>query len=127
MQLTNLSPQIIEEMAYEIRRFLLDNEIWMDVSIYFNGRRLSSRIGREFYYNQDVVCLEENINPRNYFVNTGEILCMSFEGTLYHILHYGHTREDALIRNGLYQIFEKYGCYHEFGNAWNLALYRKGE
>lgn len=125
MQLANLSHQIIEEMAYEIKRFLLDHEAWFDVSIYFNGKRLSTRIGLDAYNHPEISLLEENINPKDYFANTGHILCMSFEGTLYHILHYGDTREDALIRNGLYQIFKNYGCYHTYGDPWNLALYRK--
>ena len=125
MKQIHLTKKQIEDLAYDIRRFLLDNEVWMDVSIYFNDKRLSTGIGNKFYYNQDVICLEEDINSKDYFEFTGNILCMSFEGDLYHVLHYGYTKEDEVIRNGLLDIFDKYGCYHEYGNAWNLALYRK--
>lgn len=124
---TKLTPSTIEQMAYEIRRFLLDHLVWIDVCIYFNGKRLSTDLGKNFYYNKDVICLEENINPRDYFEYTGNILCMSFEGELYHVLHYGYDKESEVIRNGLYQIFKKYGCFHEFGDAWNLALYEMNE
>ena len=32
-----LTPERIEELAKEIREFLLDHDMWIDVTIYFNG------------------------------------------------------------------------------------------
>lgn len=119
----------IEEMAVEIRKFLLEHEIWQDVTIYFNGKAFSTSDGTKFYYNdpEHLVVLEDE-DPRKCFdyVNPDHILSMSFEGPLYDCLNmngeYGYAFEN-MVSEGLHRIFSKYGCYCELGNAWNLTLY----
>lgn len=118
----------IEKMAYEIRQFLLDNHIWIDVCIYFNGKALGTSDETGFYYNDpDKVCIRENVDTRKYFQYVGDILSMSFEGDLCGCLNnygeYGYAFDER-IQEGLSVIFKKYGCYYELGNHWNLTLYQ---
>lgn len=48
-----LTPERIEELAKEIREFLLEHGLWQDVDIYFNGKRFTSRDPEtgKYYYN----------------------------------------------------------------------------
>ena len=39
-----LTEQQIEQMAVEIREFLLEHEMWQDTDIYFNGKKFTSMI-----------------------------------------------------------------------------------
>ncbi len=119
----------IEKMAIEVRSFLLEHEIWQDVTIYFNGKAFATSDGKKFAYNDpDNLIVLEGKNPRDYFeyVNPDHILSMSFEGPLYDCLNmngeYGYDFESK-IEEGLREIFSKYGCYYELGNAWNLSLF----
>ena len=38
-----LSAEQIEELAMEIREFLLEHDMWQDVDIYFNHKRFGCR------------------------------------------------------------------------------------
>ncbi len=123
-----LSADKIEEMANEVRDFLIKNELWQDVFIYFNGKAYGTMDGSHFSYNNpDDLIVLENEDPRDYFeyVNPEHILSMSFEGPLYDCLNmngeYGYEFENS-IESSLRKIFEKYGCYYELGNSWNLTL-----
>lgn len=114
----------IEEMANEITNFLEERGIIEDVCIYFNDKRISFSVkwSADYLKYEVVKKEEENICPLDYFKYAREehILSMSFEGELYYSLNYsssGKTEEDLL------KIFEKYGCYFEFGNAWNLSAF----
>lgn len=40
---SRLTPEQIEALAKEIREYLLDNGMWQDVNIYFNGKRFTTR------------------------------------------------------------------------------------
>ena len=114
-----------EALANEIREWLLDNEMWVDTYIYFNGKAYSTsdKETKKFYYNdRDHLIVLENEDPRNYFeyVADPHILSMSFEGPLYDVLNAympGWTRLEEEFR----RIFEKYGVYYELGNSWNLT------
>ena len=117
----------IEKMAFEIRDFLLKNNLWVDVCIYFNGKRLSTHDETGYHYNEpEKICLEEDVDPRDYIQYVGDILTMSFEGDLCGCLNgygeYGY-KFDERIETGLRNIFAKYGCYYELGDHWNLTLY----
>lgn len=54
-----LSPEQIETLAKEIHAFLVYHGLWMDVSIYFNGKRWSTmkKDGDrwEFCYNETAI------------------------------------------------------------------------
>lgn len=117
-----LSEKKREELATEIFEWLVKNELWVDVCIYFNGKRWSThnRETDEYYYNQHKY-YEDEADPKKYFDYVREpenILSMSFEGPLYYVLNGyegGHLEEEFM------KIFEKYGLYWELGNAWNLT------
>lgn len=111
-----------ENLAKEIHSFLVKHELWVDVCIYFNGKRWSTanKNYTEFCYNENRY-FESEANPRDYFEYVRQpenILSMSFEGGLYDILngYYGFKLEAEFQK-----IFEKYGLYYELGNAWNLT------
>lgn len=121
-------------LANEIRQWLLDHEMWIDVSIYFDGVCYSTmkKKGKneyggwiyEFSYNDPNNLFEYPDDPRTYFeyVANPHILSMSFEGPLYDILngYYGEFGYD--LEEEFSNIFHKYGVYYELGNAWNLTV-----
>lgn len=112
-----------ENLAKEIHSFLVNNSLWVDVAIYFNGKCWSTnnKNHTEFCYNENRY-FEKEANPKDYFEYVAEpnILSMSFEGDLYEILNgYHGFKLEAEFR----KIFEKYGLYYELGNAWNLSCF----
>ena len=109
----------VEQLAKEIYDVLLANEMWIDVSIYYNGKRMSSSCGNNFRYNGEPF-IEEDINPKDYFEYCGNILSMSFEGPVYQAINYN----GGDIVDQLDAVFKKHGLYYELGDAWNLSLYK---
>ena len=114
-----------ENMAKDIYNFCIDNDIWSDCIIYFDGMALSSfsnwnnvsgkRVGIELYKYEDK-------NPLNYFKYANpDTLSMSFEGELYDIVN-DFGCEFPGLYNDLNKIFEKYGCWYELGDSWNLTV-----
>ena len=120
-----LSEKKIEKLAVEIRTFLLEHDMWIDTSIYFNGKCFStydSKTDRCFYNDPNNLIVRENEDPRDYFeyVNPEHILSMSFEGSVCKMLYYG---EYPRLKKKFNKIFEKYGLYYEFGDHWNFSCY----
>lgn len=120
-----LTVEQTEQLATEIFNWLVDKEMWIDVAIYFNGKRWNThnKDYTEFCYNERRY-FEDVANPKDYFeyVREPNILSMSFEGSLYEVLNGyvpGWTKLEKEFRN----IFEKYGLYFELGNAWNLTCF----
>lgn len=120
-----LSTEQIEELAVEIREFLLKHDMWIDTCIYFNGKRFSQRNpenGNYYYNDREHLFVEEGIDPRDYFeyVNEDHILSMSFEGSVCHMIYYG---TNPGVKRKFDKIFEKYGLLYEIGDHWNLTCY----
>jgi len=119
-----------EALAKEVRQFLMDNELWADVRIYFNGKAFSTddNNGNYFYNDPDHLIVLEGIDPRNFFeyVAKDHILSMSFEGDFYGCMNF-HCEYGADFDNRIQQEFSdilaKYGVYSELGHAWNLSCY----
>ena len=111
-----------EALANDIYTWCLEHDCWQDVYIYYNGKRMGTsgkdKTGKTVYRYGGTPFIEDNIDPRNYFVYVREpnILRMSFEGALYDILN----NHDMFA---LQDLFSKYGLYYESGNAWNLSAY----
>lgn len=125
MEKQRLTEAQIENLALEIREFLLDHEIWQDVNIYFNHKRIGCqdpKTGKYFYNDRERLFVEEGVEPEKYFkyVNPDHILSMSFEGPVCHMIYYGMNL--GLLRE-FNAIFEKYGLYYELGNHWNFSCY----
>ena len=120
-----LTPEKIENLAVEIREFLLEHGPWQDVDIYFNHKRFGCKdpeTGHYFYNDREHLLVEEGIEPETYFeyVNPDHILSMSFEGPVCEMLYYGMY---PAIRRKFDAIFERYGLYYEFGHHWNFSCY----
>ena len=57
--------KIEEELAKEIRQFLIDNNMWGGCQIYFNGKAFATDDGKNFYYNDpEHLVVLENMNPK---------------------------------------------------------------
>lgn len=117
-----ISDKKCEELATEIFEWLVKNEMWVDVRIYFNGKYWGTHNpdADEYYYNEHKY-YEGIADPRDYFEWVREpenILSMSFEGPLYECLngYCGYKLSEQFVK-----IFEKYGLYYELGNMWNLT------
>lgn len=140
---TKPTPDQIDSMVREIREYLIDESLWLDVTIYANGKAYTSALVPDHTENgMDVrdnsqkqttlvrndYAVLDNVNPADYFeyVNPDHILSMSFEGSLYSCLNlYGeHTYQYEIgVCQKLEEIFKKYGCYSTLGNCWNLTLF----
>ena len=112
----------IEELAKEITTFLEKENLVSGVSIYFNNKVMRAKGEWVDDYNYIPKWeITENVNPHHYFEYCAydHILSMSFEGPLYDILNYTFGRKEEEFS----AIFDKWGLYYEFGNAWNLSAY----
>ena len=109
-----LTTEQIENLAKEIREFLLEHGLWQDVDIYFNGKKYTSYDPEngEYYYNDREHLIEVADQPERHFeyVNPEHILSMSFEGPVCEMLYYGILPS---VRREFDKIFERYGLYYE--------------
>lgn len=124
MEKQRLTYEQIEQLALEIREFLLEQGMWIDTDIFFNGKKFSQKgLDGQYYYNdkEHLFCYEDE-DPRTYFkyANPDHILSMSFEGAVSRMIYYGAA--PGLLKK-FNAIFEKYGLYYELGNQWNLSCY----
>lgn len=122
----------METLAREIYEWCKANDLWMDITMYFNGKAWSynnnwnqydSKVDAAKKIDEDLYEYE-NRNPRDYFeyVNEPNIFSMSFEGPLYHVLN-AYVPGWVRLEEELQNIFKKYGLYYELGHAWNLSAY----
>ena len=116
-----------EALAKDILKFLQDNDLWQDTTIFFNGKAFATsnydEANLQYRYSGEPFVL--TLDPNEYFeyaAKEDHIVSMTFEGPLYEILNYG-------VANGLHEqfdaIFAKHGVYYELGNQWNLSCYKK--
>lgn len=120
------TPERLESLAWDIHRWLRGHDMWIDVCIYYDGKRMSTtrHLGDdhlEFRYNSEPF-IEDGFDPRDYFEYVAEphILSMSFESTPYEMINgYVSGNED------FQKVFAKYGIYYELGDHWNLTCYER--
>lgn len=124
----------IEQLAREIREFLDDKFLNGDCRIYFNGMCWEhgteddpytwDENGKEWLElpKRSGWNVIEEINPKDYFEYASGIICMSFEGSFYDVMN-GYSKSDFKKQDEFYNLLQKYGCYYELGNAWNLSVY----
>jgi hypothetical protein len=102
----------LESLAYSIKELLEKNDVFHDVRIYFEGKCLCSSEG-----------LIENIVASKYFSYANDnTISMSFEGVFNHIIN-GHYGPDKVAKE-FEKLINKSGYYSEFGDHWNLSLYK---
>ena len=118
-----LTAEDIEDMASEIRELFLKNGMWIDTTIYFNGKAFSTGdLKGNFYYNDpEHLVVLENEDPKLYTEYVGEILTMTFEGPFYAAINYNVCPSVLAEFN---KIIGKRGCYYELGNSWDLTLFQ---
>jgi hypothetical protein len=115
----------MEKIAIELRKYLLEREMWQDTAIYFNGKRFDSypvyEDGKNVNYNNPAhLHVVEDVNPKSFCEYGNEnTITVTFEGGLYDALNHGSGKTDE----DLNAIFGKYGYYFEQGYAWSLSLY----
>lgn len=124
-EISKLDSERIEQLAIEIRDFLLDHGLWQEVEIYFNHKRFGCRDlknGRYFYNDRKHLFTDKNIEPQDYFkyVNPDHILSMRFESIICNMIYDGSLTN---IKKQFDAIFERYGVYYELGDIWNLTCY----
>ena len=119
-----LTAEQIENLAKEIREFLLEHGLWQDVDIYFNGKRFTQHdpVTGKYYYNdrEHLIEVADQLERHFEYVNPEHILSMSFEGPVCEMLYYGILPS---VRREFDKIFERYGLYYEFGHHWNFSCY----
>lgn len=132
------TPKNIENMAYRLMRYLVSQELFADSRIYFkkkdtwcamqlnepqttpNSEKIVHNNGNKSYE----LWLIKDINPNDYFEWNGDVLSMSFEGPLYHILNMTEWLDKhSYVREQLRNFFSTYGLYYELGDAWNFSVY----
>ena len=78
-----LTAEQVENLAKEIREFLLEHGLWQDVDIYFNGKKYTSYDPEngKYYYNDREHLIEVADQPERHFeyVNPEHILSMSLK------------------------------------------------
>lgn len=120
-----LTKSTIRKLAKEIRQFLLDREMWIDTTIYFNGMAYSTDDGKgHFYYNDPEHLVElHDVDPHRVCDYVGPYLTMTFEGTFYEVMNGYLGRYGYKVEEEFHELLRKYGLYCELGNAWNLSVF----
>ena len=124
----------IEKIATAIREFLDEHYLNGDCRIYFNGicwehgsedepmtwdKEAKDYIDVPYRTGWKTL---ENEDPKRYFEYATGFISMSFEGSLYDVLN-GWSQRDFRLQDEFLTMLEKYDCYYELGNAWNLSIY----
>jgi hypothetical protein len=115
-----------EKCAKEIISFLMKHHMWIDTSIYVNGKRYGCYDGEHYQYDNtwDCVFREDNMDPKDYVEYTSDFLTMTFEGPFYDAINYNiSAKYSDKIMKEFDKIISKYNKYYELGYAWSLALY----
>ena len=119
-----------KELADAIMKFLKDNDIAEDVSIYVNNKRYSF-----VYYDYEAKKFlsdpfwkeeEGKFFPGDYFNYYAKqhILSMSFEGEFYRIMNVEYEDEEWKdLHNSFNRLLESMGVWYECGDAWNLSVF----
>ena len=103
----------LEKLAYKISKLLSKNNCSNSVSIFWEGKRLST-------IKTSGTWVLDNAKGSDYteYENDSTII-MTFEGDFYDIINYGSFTE---THDKFNKLIEKYGYYFEQGNSWNLLL-----
>lgn len=119
-----------KELAEAIMKFLKDNDIALDVSIYVDNKRYSFAYydfdKKEFFPDPFWKEEEGEFFPGDYFEYYAKqhILSMSFEGEFYRIMNVEYENKEWMgLHNSFNRLLESMGVWYELGNAWNLSVF----
>lgn len=99
-----------------ISKWLVANDLYGGVHIYFNDRAYSFGDGGK-------ITRRSGIKGSYYFhYANDDTVSMSFEGPLFTMLNFYHPRSTELHEQFM-NLLDKHGFWFEKGNAWNLSLY----
>lgn len=121
-----ITPEAMENLALELIEYFAKNELWQDMGIYVNNKRLASDNIKNSYKEAKtkggvVYYIEEDVDvTKQIEYNNPETLTLYFEGPLYDMIN--HIDYDYTSK--LDEMFLKpYGLYFEQGYAWSMAAY----
>ena len=135
---TNHNIRILKFIVRDIINFLIENNLWLDISIYANKTCFTSIKPNmeQSDYNTREILTEHNSGivyyykdeASNYTQYCNGLVTMIFEGPLYHVLNYYDSMNycNEIIMK-FEELLKRYGLYYELGNAWNLGLYEISE
>lgn len=119
-----------KELADAIMKFLKDNDIAVDVSIYVDNKRYSFVYydfdKKEFFPEPFWKEEEGEFFPGTYFSYFAKqhILSMSFEGEFYRIMNVAYEDDEWKdLYNKFRQLLDNMGVWYELGDAWNLTVF----
>lgn len=104
----------MEKLRQEIVELFKSYELYIDCTIYCNGKRYNYSGDKLDIRDADVTEYLDYCNP--------DTLSMSFDGDIYDVFNYDLF--PSLLEK-FDKLLESYGLYYELGNAWNLSLYEK--
>lgn len=119
----------LQSLATDIYNWLWEHDLWFDVAIYYDGKRMSTNCivdGELVSRNGGEPFITEGEDPRRCFLYVADphILSMVFEGPLYQVFNdytpHWYEREASFSA-----VLKKYGLYYELGDAWNLTCYER--
>lgn len=117
----NWPEERVEALVNDVKDWLIGAGLWLDVFIYYNGKRMSFTNNGTAIPN---IVIEEDKDPRDYFEYVGNphIMSMSFEGNLYEVLNYYSCNSDKMEAE-FDALLKRHGCYYTLGHAWDLSCY----
>lgn len=118
-----------QQLVNDLLTFLMQNHLFTDTTIYFNGKRISDSsfhhpnakpIKTKYgtYYDCGKANVHDYLEPD--YANPNAV-SMTFEGPLY--MDYNGYAGTCSSYNKIQHLCEKYGLYAEQGYAWSLTTW----
>lgn len=108
-----------EKLAYEIKDFLVKNDCFEDVTIFFNKKAMYLDYRNSY---KDLIVNEKDSRMVFEYGNHESII-IAFEGKLYNVFNLCNCAYHKNIIKGLEKIFDKYNLYWEQGYSYSISLY----
>lgn len=113
----------LEEIALKLLDLFIDHDLWTDTRIYFHNKAYCSDDYRgkhaySFARKDATVFVIENISPHDYCSYCGDLLTIASEPVL------NNFYTPSWLLNEITYIVAPYGLFFDFGDNWNISLYR---
>lgn len=117
--LTKKDKERNEKLANEVKDFLIKNNCFQDVTIFFNRKAMFLDWKNGY---KDLI-IEEKDSRMIFEYGNHSTLIIAFEGKLYEVFNLCSCEYHRRIISGLETIFEKYNLYWELGYSYSISLY----